>query len=57
MRAGAGGHRENAFRVLAFYSEHTESDHVDFARQANEFFRAEAARGHYVWDVTTNWMI
>lgn len=54
-QAGGAPKPETRMRVLVFYSEHTESDHVDFARQANHFFGAEAAREHFDWDVTTNW--
>ena len=55
MQAVAGPERDAHLRVLVFYSEHTESDHVDFARQANQFFGAEAVREHVDWDMTTNW--
>src|ERR1700743_2401023 len=43
------------FHVLAFYTEKTEADHVDFARQAVTFFEAEAKRDNFDWHVTTNW--
>ena len=43
------------FHVLAFYTEKTEADHVDFARQAVTFFAAEAKRDNFAWQVTTNW--
>ena len=42
-------------RVLVFYSEHTEGDHVDFAHQANTFFGARNAAATYDWIPTTNW--
>jgi type 1 glutamine amidotransferase len=44
-----------AFRVLAFYSETVEHDHVDFAHQAIEFYTAAAKRGHYEFQPTVNW--
>src|SRR2546430_16471541 len=43
------------FHVLAFYTEKTEADHVDFARQAVTFFEAEAKRASFDWHVTTSW--
>src|SRR3981081_4047006 len=43
------------FHVLAFYTEKTEADHVDFARQAVTFFEADAKRDNFDWHVTTNW--
>src|SRR5882762_10054289 len=44
-----------AFRVLAFYSETVEHDHVDFAHQAIDFYTAAAKRGHYDFQTTMNW--
>ena len=43
------------FHVLAFYTEKTEADHVDFARQAVTFFEADAKRDNFDWHVTTDW--
>jgi len=43
------------FHVLAFYTEKTEADHVDFARQAITFFEAEAKHDDFDWKATTNW--
>jgi len=42
------------FHVLAFYTEKTEADHVDFARQAITFFEAEAKHDDFDWKATTN---
>ena len=39
------------FHVLAFYTEKTEADHVDFARQAVTFFEAEAKQDNFDWHV------
>ena len=55
LHAGAAHQEHEQFRALVFYSEHTEADHVDFARQANLFFEEEARRKHFAWDVTTDW--
>jgi uncharacterized protein len=46
---------QSKFHVLAFYTEKTEADHVDFARQAVTFFAEEAKRDNFDWRVTTNW--
>lgn len=43
------------FHVLAFYTEKTEADHVDFARQAMRFFADEAKRDNFEWRATTDW--
>jgi uncharacterized protein len=43
------------FRVLAFYSEKTEPDHVQFAQQAVKFLRGRAATEHFTFESTTNW--
>lgn len=43
------------FRVLAFYSETVEHDHVDFAHDAIRFYTAAAARDHFAFTATTNW--
>jgi type 1 glutamine amidotransferase len=44
-----------AFRVLAFYSETVEHDHVDFAHQAIEFFNARAKQDGYEFVTTKDW--
>ena len=41
-------------RVLAFWSANVEGDHVEFAREAVEFYR-RAAAGRYLFESTTNW--
>ncbi len=43
------------FRVLAFYSEKVEHDHVDFAHDAIKFYTAAGERDHFTFDSTTNW--
>lgn len=43
------------FKVLAFYSETTEPDHVQFARDAVKFLHACAAREHFTIDANTKW--
>ncbi|HEY4358929.1 MAG TPA: ThuA domain-containing protein [Acidobacteriaceae bacterium] len=44
-----------AFRVLAFYSETVEHDHVDFAHQAIAFYTAAAQRDGFQFAATKNW--
>jgi type 1 glutamine amidotransferase len=43
------------FHVLAFYSQHVEQDHVDFALQALPFFEAMGKRDHFDFAATSNW--
>ena len=43
------------FRVLAFYSETVEQDHVDFAHQAIPFFQSAGQHDHFEFVSTTNW--
>ena len=42
------------FKVLAFYSQTVESDHVDFARHAIKFFKDLTRGGGFVFDTTSN---
>ena len=42
-------------RVLAFYTEKGEQDHIDFAHQAIHFFERDAAARHYTWQATQDW--
>ena len=43
------------FRALAFFSTTVESDHVDFAHNAIDFYSALAARRGFTLDTTTSW--
>ena len=43
------------FRVLAFYSEKVERDHVDFTHDAIRFYTAASERDHFAFTATTNW--
>jgi uncharacterized protein len=43
------------FKALAFYSESTEPDHVQFARDAVKFLSTCAAKEHFTVDATTRW--
>ncbi len=44
-----------SFKVLAFYSTNVESDHVDFAKQALQFFAESAKKNHFDFESTTRW--
>lgn len=43
------------FKALAFYSDKTEPDHVQFALDAVKFLSACVARGKFTLDTTTKW--
>ena len=47
--------QQTRFKVLAFYSETTEPDHVEFAQDAVKFLVACAAREHFTIEATTKW--
>jgi uncharacterized protein len=47
--------QQKPLRVLAFWSPNVEGDHVEFARQAAEFYQRAAAADHYQFESTTNW--
>jgi hypothetical protein len=42
--------QNGSFRILAFYSTNVESDHVDFAKQALQFFAENASKNHYQFE-------
>jgi type 1 glutamine amidotransferase len=43
------------FKVIAFYSTNVEPDHVDFARDAIQFYTKMAAEKGFAFDTTSNW--
>jgi YVTN family beta-propeller protein len=47
--------QQTRFTVLAFYSDNTEPDHVQFAQQAVKFLSERAASEHFTFEATTNW--
>ncbi|MFT4113877.1 ThuA domain-containing protein [Silvibacterium sp.] len=47
--------QQPTFRVLAFYSDTAERDHVDFARDAIRFYSDLAEREHFSFTATTHW--
>jgi len=52
--AAMGQAQQPRFRVLAFYSEHTEPDHVEFGEQAIRFLSSLARRDDFALTATTN---
>jgi type 1 glutamine amidotransferase len=47
--------QQNAFRVLAFYTDKGEPDHVDFAKQALSFFAELAKKNDFYFEATVRW--
>ncbi|HSC45256.1 MAG TPA: ThuA domain-containing protein [Candidatus Acidoferrum sp.] len=44
-----------AFHVLAFYTDKGEPDHIDFARQAIQFYGDLSNQRNFTFTATTNW--
>lgn len=55
LSAAAAHGQRAAFRVLAFYSTDVEADHVEFAKQAVQFYGDLAKKDHFIFDSTTQW--
>ena len=47
--------QNSKFKVLALYTTTVESDHVDFAKDAIQYFTDLAAKRGFTFDTTTNW--
>ena len=47
--------QETRFKALAFYSEKTEPDHVQFALEAVKFLKDRAAKEHFTFEAMTRW--
>jgi uncharacterized protein len=47
--------QQSRFRVLAFYSDTTEPDHVQFAKDALKFLTERAVKEHFTFDATSRW--
>ena len=47
--------QQPVFRILAFYTDRGEPDHIAFATQALSFFAGLAEKEHFVFASTTNW--
>ncbi|KIF74914.1 1,4-beta-xylanase [Streptomyces sp. 150FB] len=44
-----------AFKVLAFYSGTYDAAHIDFVKEANEWFPKTAAANNFSYEATNNW--
>lgn len=53
--AGAQGHKPAAFRVIAFFTGRNDLAHIDFVREANQWFPRQAAAQGFTYDTTSNW--
>jgi uncharacterized protein len=47
--------QQTRFKALAFYTEKTEGDHVEFAHDAVKHLSDLASREHFAFDTTNNW--
>lgn len=47
--------QQATFHVLAFYSTQEEPDHVEFAREAVQFYEILARKDHFIFHSTTKW--
>src|SRR5215475_6352202 len=47
--------QQNRLRVLAFYSDTAEPDHVQFAKDAVKFLSERAGTEHFTFDATSKW--
>lgn len=47
--------RQSPYRVLAFYTDQGEPDHIDFAKQALVFFKDLARKNNFEFQSTTRW--
>jgi uncharacterized protein len=47
--------QEPSFRVLAFYTDKGEPDHIDFAKQALAFYADLAKKDNFAFESTTHW--
>jgi len=55
LAAGAKPAEQDVFRVLAFYTDKGEPDHIDFAKRALPFFAEMAKRDNFAFEATTRW--
>jgi uncharacterized protein len=55
LSAQAAPQRQAPFRVLAFYTDKGEPDHIDFARQALSFFADLSRKDNFEFQSTTRW--
>src|SRR5882757_6615340 len=43
------------FKVLAFYNGTFDAAHIDFVKEAREWFPARAAENNFSWESTNDW--
>src|SRR5215469_11028591 len=55
LAAPASFGQQSRFHALAFYSDTTEPDHVQFAHDALRFLSERAAKEHFTFDATNKW--
>jgi YVTN family beta-propeller protein len=55
LAAPASYGQQSRFRALAFYSDTTEPDHVQFAHDAVRFLSERAVKEHFTFDATSRW--
>jgi uncharacterized protein len=53
--ASASLGQQSRFRVLAFYSDTTEPDHIQFAKDAVKFLTERAANESFTFEATSRW--
>ena len=53
--AGAQGSKPTTFRVIAFFTGRHDLAHLDFVREANQWFPQQAAQHGFTYDTTSNW--
>jgi len=47
--------QQDSFRVLAFYTDKGEPDHIDFAKQALSFFAELAKKNDFHFEASVRW--
>lgn len=52
---GKSAAQQPSFRVLAFYTDKGEPDHIDFAKQAIAFYSGLAKKDGFSFEATTRW--
>jgi uncharacterized protein len=49
------GHREPAFKVIAFFTAKEDQAHISFVHEAERWFPEMAAKYNFSFDTTSNW--
>ncbi|GAA2493771.1 ThuA domain-containing protein [Winogradskya humida] len=53
--AAVPAHAATPFKVLAFYNGTWDAAHIDFDKEAKEWFPQAAAQNGFTWEATTDW--